>query len=86
MADEFGLRIDDLRARLADQELGLSLDDAALRTLAEKGFDPVYGARPVKRAIQRELETPIARKIIAGDYLPGATITVSGGKGGLTIA
>ena len=80
------LQLEDLRARLADQELGLSLDDAALRTLAEKGFDPVYGARPVKRAIQRELETPIARKIIAGDYLPGATIKVSGGKDGLTIA
>ncbi len=74
------LQLEDLRARLAEQELTLDVDDRAVAWLAEKGFDPVYGARPVKRAIQRELETPAARKIVAGDYAPGATlrVTVSG--------
>ena len=74
------LQLEDLRARLNEQELAINVDDKAVAWLAEKGFDPVYGARPVKRAIQRELETPVARKIVAGDYAPGATVrvTVSG--------
>jgi ATP-dependent Clp protease ATP-binding subunit ClpB len=74
------LQLEDLRARLAEQELTLDVDDNAVAWLADKGFDPAYGARPVKRAIQRELETPAARKIVAGDYAPGATVrvTVSG--------
>ena len=77
------LQLEDLRKRLAEQELTLDIDAPAIAWLAEKGFDPVYGARPVKRAIQRELETPIARKIITGDYPPGSTIHVSG-EGGIT--
>jgi len=74
------LQLEDLKSRLAEQELALDVDDKAAAWLADKGFDPVYGARPVKRAIQRELETPIARKIVAGAYAPGATVrvTVSG--------
>ena len=70
------LQVADLAKRLAEQELTLEVDDAGLDALAKVGFDPVYGARPVKRAIQRELETPIARKIIAGDYPSGSTIRV----------
>lgn len=70
------LQVADLAKRLAEQELTLEVDDAGLDALAKVGFDPVYGARPVKRAIQRELETPIARKIIAGDYPSGSTIRI----------
>ena len=74
------LQLEDLRGRLKEQEFALDVNDEAVAWLADKGFDPVFGARPVKRAIQRELETPIARKIVAGDYAPGATVrvTVSG--------
>jgi ATP-dependent Clp protease ATP-binding subunit ClpB len=79
------LQLEDLRKRLAEQELSLDLDNGAITFLAEKGFDPAYGARPVKRAIQRELETPIARKIIAGDFPPGAAIRVKGTGDGLEI-
>ena len=71
------LQLEDLRARLKEQEFALDVDDKAVAWLADKGFDPVFGARPVKRAIQRELETPVARKIVAGDYAPGATVRVS---------
>jgi ATP-dependent Clp protease ATP-binding subunit ClpB len=79
------LQLADLRGRLAEQELGLELTDPAIEWLAEKGFDPVYGARPVKRAIQRELETPIARKIVSGAVLPGATLHVKVAGDGLQI-
>jgi ATP-dependent Clp protease ATP-binding subunit ClpB len=77
------LQLADLRGRLAEQELSLELTDSAIEWLAEKGFDPVYGARPVKRAIQRELETPIARMIVSGAVLPGATLHVKVTGGGL---
>jgi ATP-dependent Clp protease ATP-binding subunit ClpB len=76
------IQLDDLRARLAGQDLTLEADAAAVAWIAENGFDPVYGARPIKRAIQREIETPVARRIVAGDFPRGATvrITVTGGK------
>jgi len=80
------LQLEDLRARLAEQDLTLELDDAALAWLADKGFDPVYGARPVKRAIQRALETPIARKIVGGAYPPGATVRVTAADGELALS
>ena len=70
------LQLADLRGRLAEQELALELTDSAIAWLAEKGFDPVYGARPVKRVIQRDLETPIARQIVSGAVMPGATLHV----------
>jgi ATP-dependent Clp protease ATP-binding subunit ClpB len=79
------LQLEDLRKRLTEQELKLEMKDSAIEWLAEKGFDPVYGARPVKRAIQRELETPIARKIVSGGVLPGGTLYVKAGKDGLVI-
>ncbi len=79
--DEIGkivkLQLADLRKRLEDQGLGLELTDGAIAKLAEIGFDPVYGARPIRRAIQRELETPIARAIIAGKYPEGSTIYIA---------
>ena len=71
------LLADELRRRLADREIGLELDDAATRWLAEKGFDPAYGARPLKRFMQRELETRIGRAILSGEIADGSTVQVT---------
>jgi len=60
--------------RLDDKKLALSVTDGAKAWLAEEGYDPVFGARPLKRTIQREVETPLARGILAGKYAPGSTI------------
>ncbi len=65
-----------LSERLADRKMTLKLSDAALDFLADVGYDPVYGARPLKRAIQRELETQIAKRILRGEFLSGDTIFV----------
>ena len=75
------LQLKDFSKRLADQELTLDVDGKALEVLVRDGYDPAYGARPVKRAIQRDLETPIARAIVAGSYPPGSTIRVTAEKG-----
>ena len=77
------LQLKDLTRRLADQNLTLAVDDAAVAVLAKDGYDPAYGARPVKRAIQRALENPIAKGIVAGKYPPGATIRVTAENGAL---
>lgn len=63
-----------LRSRLAERELSLELTPEALEKLIAVGYDPVYGARPLKRAIQRWIENPLAQQILAGDFAPGATI------------
>jgi ATP-dependent Clp protease ATP-binding subunit ClpB len=65
-----------LTARLADRDLKLTISEAALDLLGEAGFDPVYGARPLKRAIQHQLENPLAQRILAGEFGPGDTIVV----------
>ncbi len=70
------IQIDYLRQRLAERDLSLELTDAALDKLGEAGFDPVYGARPLKRAIQHQLENPLAQRILAGEFHPGDTIAV----------
>ena len=70
------LQVQRLAKRLEDRKLGLALNADALDWLAGVGYDPVYGARPLKRAIQRELETPIAKGILAGTFTPDHTITV----------
>jgi len=75
-----------LRSRLAERELTLELSEAALDSLAEAGFDPVYGARPLKRAIQQKLENPLAQKVLAGDYVPGGCVRVDAEGGQLTIS
>lgn len=79
------LQLKDFAKRLAEQELTLDVDGKALEVLAEDGYDPAYGARPVKRAIQRDLETPIARAIVAGKYPIGSTIHVSAKDGKLVL-
>ena len=65
-----------LKQRLADRDMGLSITDAALDLLGEAGYDPVYGARPLKRAIQSSIENPLAQQILSGRFVPGDTIRV----------
>jgi len=70
------IQVKGLEQRLADQKLALKISDAGSDYLAELGYDPVYGARPLKRAISRYLETVIAKSILRGEYAPGDTIFV----------
>ena len=70
------LQVERLRLRLEEQKLSLELTNAALDRLAEVGWDPAYGARPLKRAVARELETPIARLLLSGNAKPGQVIQV----------
>jgi len=70
------IQLDYLRRRLGEREIALVLDTAARDRLAQAGFDPVYGARPLKRAIQQQLENPLAQRILRGDFGPGDTIRV----------
>ncbi len=70
------IQIENLRQRLLDKELNLQISEAALDKLGEAGFDPVYGARPLKRAIQQRLENSLAQKLLQGDFVAGDTIEV----------
>ncbi|MFK8054153.1 MAG: ATP-dependent chaperone ClpB [Woeseiaceae bacterium] len=75
-----GIQLTDLKARLADRDLSISVTDAAMERITDAGFDPVYGARPLKRAIQVQIENPLAAKILAGEFLPGSVIRVDAGS------
>ncbi|MPN44449.1 Chaperone protein ClpB [bioreactor metagenome] len=66
-----------LEKRLEKMEMGLQVDDSALAELAQTGFDPVFGARPLKRAIQSEIENPLARLILQGEFGPKDSIRVT---------
>jgi ATP-dependent Clp protease ATP-binding subunit ClpB len=79
------LLLDDLRARLADRRITVQVTEAARRFIAEAGFDPAFGARPLRRFLQREVETRIARTLLTGDVLDGATITVDRAPDGIEI-
>ncbi len=70
------IQIDRLRSRLAEREYGIAITDAALDYLAASGYDPVYGARPLKRSIQQHVENPLAQQILAGKFAPGDTINI----------
>jgi ATP-dependent Clp protease ATP-binding subunit ClpB len=74
-----------LEALLEDKHIGLDLDERARAWLAEAGYDPVYGARPLKRVIQRALQNPLAESILSGAIKDGDTVSVSAGKDGLMI-
>jgi ATP-dependent Clp protease ATP-binding subunit ClpB len=78
------IQLASLHARLAERDLELAVTPAAMDLLAEAGFDPVYGARPLKRAIQQRLENPLAEAVLAGEYGPGDTVKVDAGDDGLT--
>jgi len=70
------IQIDYLRKRLKDRDMGIEISDAALDKLGQAGFDPVYGARPLKRAIQQQLENPLAQNILSGKFMPSDIIEV----------
>jgi len=79
------LLLDELRNRLTDRNVELTLTDEARELVAREGFDPVYGARPLKRYLQHELETRIGRALVAGDVMDGAKIEVGVKKGALDV-
>ena len=78
------IQVDILRRRLAEQDIQLDTSDSALDLVGEAGFDPVYGARPLKRTIQALLENPLAQKILSGEFLPGDLIVVTVSDGELS--
>jgi ATP-dependent Clp protease ATP-binding subunit ClpB len=77
------IQLGGLEQRLAERQLKLEVGDKALDLLANVGFDPVYGARPLKRAIQQQLENPLAQQLLAGTFAPGDTIVVDADGGHL---
>ncbi len=77
-----GLQLDLLAKRLAERKIGLDVSKDAKELLAERGFDPVYGARPLKRVIQRDVQNPLAMKILAGEFGEGDTVAIGVDKGG----
>lgn len=87
--DEIGgivnLMLADLRSRLADKQLKLVVTDAAKNVIVDDGYDPIYGARPLKRYIQANVETMIAKEIIGGNHVPGDTLTVDAENGKLVL-
>ena len=85
MAGIVDIQLARLRRLLEDRKIELKLDDAARRWLADAGYDPVYGARPLKRVIQRQLQNPLASLILEGEIRDGSVVNVSAGAKGLTI-
>ena len=79
------IQLDGLRRMLGARKIALELDDAAKAWLAETGYDPVYGARPLKRVIQRHLQNPLASLILEGKIVDGDKVAVSAGPEGLVI-
>ncbi|MBD8891967.1 ATP-dependent chaperone ClpB [Roseibium litorale] len=79
MAAIVTIQLQRLKTLLADRKIELELDDEALGWLAQKGYDPAYGARPLKRVIQKDVQDPLAEKLLAGEISDGQTITVSAG-------
>jgi ATP-dependent Clp protease ATP-binding subunit ClpB len=71
------VQLERLRAMLADRNVTLELDDSAKELLMREGYDPTYGARPLKRAIQSYIQNPLAVKLLQGEILPGQTVRVS---------
>jgi len=86
IADIARIQMKALEARLAKMEIRLAVSDAALKVVAAAGFDPVYGARPLKRAIQQQIENPLAREILVGTYEAGDTVKVGATGGEITFA
>ncbi len=80
------IQLNNLRKRLAARDLGITVTEAALDHIASAGFDPVYGARPLKRAIQSQVENPLAQQILGGKFMPGDTITVDVEEGQLVFS
>ena len=86
VAEIVGLQLERLRTRLAEQGVGLVVDDGARRALAASSYEPAYGARPVRRVISSQVETPAARMLLSGELAPGGTLGVNpDGKGGVKV-
>jgi len=85
MAAIVDIQLKRLEARLVGRKIVLELDEAAKVWLADEGYDPVFGARPLKRVFQRHLQDPLASMILAGDVMDGATVLISAGPDGLLI-
>ena len=77
------IQLDRLRERLSEKDMRLTVDDSAFDQLIDAGFDPIYGARPLKRAIQQRVENTLAQKILSGEFLPGDTMLIKGENGHL---
>jgi ATP-dependent Clp protease ATP-binding subunit ClpB len=80
------IQLRSLEGRLAKLEVKLEIDDQALRAVAAAGFDPVYGARPLKRAIQQQIENPLAKDVLSGKYGPGDVVKVGATGGEITFS
>ena len=80
------LMVADVKRRLEDREITFELSPEAELWLANEGFDPVYGARPLRRAVQRQLENPLARMVLSGEIVPGDNVLVDAGPDGLAIS
>jgi ATP-dependent Clp protease ATP-binding subunit ClpB len=85
MAQIVEIQLKRLEARLIGRKITLELDDSARKWLADEGYDPVFGARPLKRVMQRHLQDPLAEMILSGDLLDGSIVTISAGPDGLII-
>jgi ATP-dependent Clp protease ATP-binding subunit ClpB len=83
LAEIVELQLGRLHERLAERRIELEVSDAAKELLAEEGWDPAYGARPLKRAIQRLLENPLALRLLEGDFAEGDTVRVDVEEGEL---
>jgi ATP-dependent Clp protease ATP-binding subunit ClpB len=83
LAEIAELQLGRLRARLAERKLTLELTDAAKDVLAEAGWDPAYGARPLKRALQRLVENPLAQRLLEGEFAEGDVIRIDAQNGEL---
>jgi ATP-dependent Clp protease ATP-binding subunit ClpB len=79
------IQIRQVRQRLADQKVGLEITDAARDLLVELGFDPHYGARPLRRVIQRTVLDPLAVKLLAGEFQPGDTVVIDAEAGSIVL-
>jgi ATP-dependent Clp protease ATP-binding subunit ClpB len=80
------VQIELLDKRLRQQDIALELDESAMTLLANVGYDPVYGARPLKRAIQRMIENPLAQQLLQGSFGPGDTICTGVEEGALVFS
>jgi len=81
-----GIQLDRLQKRLAQQNLTLDVDAAAKKVLAKEGYDPQFGARPLKRAVQERILNPLSLRLLEGEFKPGDRIKVRASDGELTLA
>ena len=78
--------VNDVQKRLSDRDITFDLTPAAKHWLAKEGYDPVYGARPLRRAVQRHLENPLSKGILAGEFTPEDHVVVDAGESGLALS